>query len=180
MALAFACIVSAASASAQLHNPWEIMTDEAVGKKPPVEGKASSVLIEKTSLQGALAILTSAGMTGGIERNPDGSRFVVGKMDQGPFQMLPVECERPGDNCGAIRLYLGFSMREKPSVQRINQYNSRTKDVRAYLDEEGDPAIEMDIALGGGVSAAYLTRRMAAWRTAVEGYRAFLGVQSKP
>jgi hypothetical protein len=179
-ALVFAWIASATCATAQLHQPWEIMTDEAVGKKPPAEGKASAVLIEKTSVQGALAILTSAGMSGGLETNPDGSRFVLGKMDQGPFQMLPLECERPGENCASIRLYLGFSMREKPPLQRINQYNSRTKDVRAYIDEDGDPAIEMDIPLAGGVSAAFLTRRLAAWRSAVEGYRAFLGVPAKP
>ena len=169
-----------ASAQAQLHQPWEIMTDEAVGKTPPPVAQSSAQVIEKTSLQGALAMLTAAGMSGAIQTNPDGSRFVLGKMEQGPFQVLPLECERPGENCASIRLYLGFAMPAQQPFERINTYNSRTKDVRAYLDEDGDPAIEMDIPLAGGVAPAYLTRRLAAWRTAVEGYRAFLGVPFKP
>ena len=68
------------------------------------------------------------------------------------------------------------SMREKPTLDRVNAYNARTRDVRAYIDEEGDPAIEMDIPLSGGVSSTYLTRRLAMWRLSVEGYRAFLGL----
>jgi len=169
-----------ASAQAQLHQPWEIMTDEAVGKTPPPVAQSSAQVVETTSLQGAIAILTAAGMSGSIQTNPDGSRFVLGKMEQGPFQVLPLECERPGETCAALRLYLGFAMAAPPTLARINTYNASTKDVRAYLDEDGDPAIEMDIALAGGVAPAYLTRRLAAWRTAVEGYRAFLGVPFKP
>lgn len=171
-----AWIATAASASAQLHQPWEIMTDEAVGKRPPIAGPGSAVLVEQVDLQGMLSILTAAGMSGQIETNPDGSRFVLGKMEQGPFQMVPMQCERPGEACAAIRLYLGFAMREQPTLERVNAYNASTRDVRAYLDEDGDPAIEMDIPLSGGVSATYLTRRLATWRLAVEGYRAFLGL----
>lgn len=163
-------------ASAQLHQPWEIMTDEAVGKRPPEAGPGSAVLVDQVDLQGMLGILTSAGMSGQIQTNDDGSRFVLGRMDQGPFQMVPMQCDRPGEACAAIRLYLGFAMATKPELERVNTYNARTRDVRAYLDEDGDPAIEMDIPLSGGVSSTYLTRRLAAWRTAVEGYRAFLGL----
>jgi len=180
LSLAFAVALAlSAPAHAQLHQPWEIMTDEAVGKKPPAQAVGSAAIVEKTSLQGALAILTAAGMSGSIETNPDGSRFVLGKMDQGPFQMLPLQCDRPGEGCSAIRLYLGFSMPEKPTLDRVNFYNSRTRDVRAYLDEDGDPAIEMDIALTGGVTPAYLSARMAAWRSGVEGFRIFLGLAKK-
>jgi len=171
-----AALGAAAPASAQIHQPWEIMTDEAVGKRPPTQPTVSGALVERVNLQGAIGILTAAGLSGAITANPDGSRFVLGKMDAGPFQMLPLECERPGENCAAIRLYLGFAMREKPSIDRVNAFNRQTKDVRAYLDEEGDPAIEMDIPLSGGVSPAYLTGRILAWRQAVQGYQGYLGL----
>lgn len=52
----------------------------------------------------------------------------------------------------AIQISAGFSMKEGPSMEQINQWNRSKRYARAYLDREGDPRVEVDLDLEGGVT----------------------------
>jgi hypothetical protein len=44
----------------------------------------------------------------------------------------------------------------RATLRDINEWNSRKLFSRAYLDEDGDPVVEMDVDLAGGVTVARL------------------------
>ncbi|AFV77230.1 hypothetical protein Theos_2239 (plasmid) [Thermus oshimai JL-2] len=64
--------------------------------------------------------------------------------------LLPMNCEEKG--CTSLMLTASFGMKEKPSLERINAWNRERRFSRAYLDEEGDPVLEADLDLEGGVA----------------------------
>ena len=65
--------------------------------------------------------------------------------------------------CDDINLYAGF-LDVKPSQERINAWNASKRFGRAYIDPDGDAAIEMDINLKNGISPANLSASFAIWR----------------
>lgn len=52
---------------------------------------------------------------------------------------------------GNIQAYAGFKS-PKASLSRINTWNKSKRYSRAYMDDDGDPAIELDLDLAGGVT----------------------------
>lgn len=52
----------------------------------------------------------------------------------------------------AIQLSTGFSMKQGPSLEKINEWNRTKRFARAYLDKEGDPRVEVDLDLEGGAT----------------------------
>jgi len=51
-----------------------------------------------------------------------------------------------------MQLYAAFKVREKISLSRINEWNRTKRFAKAYLDKDGDPTLEMDQELTGGVT----------------------------
>jgi hypothetical protein len=55
------------------------------------------------------------------------------------------------DDSESIQAYAGFKV-AKSSLERINDWNRTHRFSRAYIDSEGDPVIELDLDLAGGVT----------------------------
>jgi hypothetical protein len=167
----------------QIHQPWEVMTDEAVGKPaPPRLGNAvtpAGGLIDGLDLQSALNLLTGAGVSGEIV-SQDGGRFIVAAVDGAQFQATPILCEEAQRNCRALRLSLALSGPVKPSVERMNLWNNAAPMTRAFLDPDRDPVLEMDIAVEGGVSGAFVLAMISRWRASMTQFRDFLAAPAKP
>lgn len=50
-----------------------------------------------------------------------------------------------------VQAYAGFKS-PKASLNRINTWNKSKRYSRAYMDDDGDPVIELDLDLAGGVT----------------------------
>ena len=57
----------------------------------------------------------------------------------------------------SLLFYAGWAAESDVSLAAVNDWNERSRFGRAYLDERGDPAVELDLLLSGGVSAGTLT-----------------------
>lgn len=57
------------------------------------------------------------------------------------------------DDGKAIQFYVGF-MDVKTSMNDLNEWNKSKRFSRTYLDDDGDPCLELDLDLAGGVTLA--------------------------
>lgn len=65
--------------------------------------------------------------------------------------------------CDSLVFWAGFAMDDKPSLDTINQWNQTKRFSRAYLDEEGDPILEMDLLVDGGITEAAFVETLNLW-----------------
>ncbi|KAF0174481.1 MAG: hypothetical protein FD160_3333, partial [Caulobacteraceae bacterium] len=165
-ALAAAVALIATSASAQ------VVTDEAVGRAPPVRA-AQVALITTTDANGLIAALQRAGFTG--EASTQGRQAsVIGRIGTLPFQAFLGNCDPSGGGCTEIELYAGFTGAGRITLERINGWNNRTRFARASLDPDGSPSLQMDLSLQGGVSPEGLKSQLETWGAVLQTYAAFL------
>ena len=54
----------------------------------------------------------------------------------------------------SLLFYAGWTTEDEISLTMINDWNSRSRFGRAYVDDSGDPVIELDLLLAGGVTAS--------------------------
>lgn len=57
------------------------------------------------------------------------------------------------DDGHAIQFYVGFTDTDA-TLREINDWNRTKRFSRSYLDDEGDPCLELDLDLAGGVTEA--------------------------
>jgi len=64
--------------------------------------------------------------------------------------------ETTPDRYASLLFYAGWAAHSSVSLFEINDWNSRSRFGRAYVDETGDPVVELDLLLTGGVTAQTL------------------------
>lgn len=72
----------------------------------------------------------------------------------------------PGEYASLL-FYAGWEAQTEPSLSVVNQWNLQSRFGRAYVDESGDPAIELDLLLVGGVTAQTISEYISVFVAAV-------------
>lgn len=69
-----------------------------------------------------------------------------------------------GANCSAIQFSAGFDLTNGTSANSMNDWNTRKRYGKAYIDDNGDPTIEMDFNLAeGGISEENFRDSLGIW-----------------
>mgnify|MGYP005609176595 FL=1 len=78
-------------------------------------------------------------------------------------------------SCESLLLYAGFSTDNPPSLERVNEWNREKRFSRAYLDEEGDPVLEADLDLAGGVADGAIRAFLDLFEENLRAFAAWIG-----
>jgi hypothetical protein len=108
------------------------------------------------------AVVREAGFVPEITEDSQGDPLVRFRLEGLRTSIFTYGCE--DDRCTSYQFMAGFSMDEKPGVEKVNEWNRLRRFGRAYVDTEQDPIIEMDVDLDGGVTHEYLVRTLTTWR----------------
>jgi hypothetical protein len=72
-----------------------------------------------------------------------------------------------------LQFYASF--KKKTTLGRINDWNAGKRYTRAYLDKDGDPVLEADLDLEGGVSYGAVAEFFKTWVTSVKLFTQHIG-----
>lgn len=116
------------------------------------------------------AALESAGYEASIEGEGT-DRFVSSASAGYTFSVFFFGCDDAGDACKTVQFYAGFAPDNKPTLTQMNQYAATRRWGRVYIDDEGDPVIEMDVDLeDGGMSKELFTDNVEYWETVMNAF----------
>jgi hypothetical protein len=99
------------------------------------------------------AALDNAGYSYTQRTGDDGSPVIdvdVGDLKAEQVVITFYECDAQGA-CQDILLWSWYSTPKRTAADVINSWNADTRWVRAYLDKDKDPVLEMDINATGGI-----------------------------
>lgn len=121
------------------------------------------------------AILNAARGIGSanLTTQSNGDPQITGKVDGITYQIYFRNCTN-NTNCEDLNFYLGF-LDLKPTLEQINDWNYNKRFSRAYLDQDQDACVEMDIDLVAGVTAEYLDSQFGIWNMVVTQFSDHVG-----
>lgn len=102
-----------------------------------------------------------------------GDPMLRGRMDGTQYMVFFYGCEA-GRNCTNIQFQAGWVNTGAITQDRIHAWNSENRFGKAMLDAEGDPVIQWDVNLFGGVSRANLDDTLDWWRVVLETFESHL------
>jgi hypothetical protein len=165
-ALAMAAALGFASAQAQ--DP--ILIDRGA---PISASGANARVITTIDAAMLLTTLQRGGFQGEIKREGD-QTFILARANTTPFQIMLSNCESGATRCTDLEIFAGFTPAQRVAIERINAWNARTRFARAFLQENGAPALQMDLYLSGGLSLQNLSEQLELWGGALTTFQAFL------
>ncbi|TBW37052.1 YbjN domain-containing protein [Siculibacillus lacustris] len=121
----------------------------------------------------AIAAIARAYGEATVSKDKNGDPTIKVRSKGAGWTMSFYGCEK-GTDCLSIELYHGFETDAKPSPERINEWNRTKRWGKAYLDKDGDPNLNFDINLRGGVMRANLDSDIARWVDMIGDFKAFV------
>ncbi len=77
-------------------------------------------------------------------------------------------------NRESMQVYVGFQKAEHTSLKQMNTWNKEHRFGCAYLDDQGDPCVKLDLDLAGGVSREHVKEFILTAREVVNQFAADL------
>lgn len=127
------------------------------------------------SLDEIANLLRSKGNKVEIKGTGDERYIWVANTDAYTYSIDVMSCDAGQKNCKSVQFHSGFTA-EKPILpDAILQYTRDHRFGRAFLDSEGQPAIQLDINLAeGGLSEALFLDNVELWEAMIEIFGEFV------
>ncbi|WP_255469575.1 YbjN domain-containing protein [Paracoccus sp. FO-3] len=117
-------------------------------------------------------LMTDFGLPAKLTTDGAGDPLIESRIDGTSFQVYFYQCEK---TCGAIQFSAGFDLDDSMPESMANRWNREKRFGKVWLDETGDPFIEMDIGVAGdGIGRKNFDDALDAWRIVLSDFRDFI------
>lgn len=112
----------------------------------PLPARAESGVIDTLSMESVTEALKGDGYAAETEPGENGKEStVLWKLNGSKCHIMPY------DDGHSIQFYVCFSG-TSATLEKVNDWNRNKRFSRSYLDDEGDPCLELDLDLAGGIT----------------------------
>ncbi len=107
------------------------------------------------------------------ETSGNGLPMISGRIDGIKYALVLYDCDEATDTCKSAQFTAGFSGANM-DMQRINHWNAERRFGKAWLDDDNDPALELNFTLVGGMTRENLDDTFDWWRVVARSYRDYI------
>lgn len=116
-------------------------------------------------------LMTDFGLIVEKDMDDSGDPRLTSRIDGTGFGVYFYDCTAD-TNCQSIQFSAGFDLENPMSMQMVNEWNRGRRFGKVYLDDEGDPYIEMDINVDfEGVGRKNFDDSLDIWRLVLSEFR---------
>ena len=144
----------------------------AAGLSAPQAAAAQS-LVDASEVQ---TIATVAREFGSVDVDTDstGDPMLSGQMGETSYAVFFYGCT-DGADCQTIQMMSSWVNPGEVNIDTVNTWNREKRFGKAYLDDEGDPVLEMNVNLFAGVSETNLSDTFDWWRVVLDVFEEYIG-----
>jgi hypothetical protein len=128
--------------------------------------------INDISGQELAGIMEDAGYRAVLGTDDLGDPMVTSAASGAKFQILMYGCD--AGRCDSLQFNAGFDMEAGIDHARVNEWNRERRFGNAWIDEERDPWLELDLDLEGGATAAQVRDYVELWDALLGQFQAFI------
>ena len=120
------------------------------------------------------AVMQSKGYQASLGKDADGDPRITSSADGGKFYVYFYGCHN-GPRCNAIQFEAAFALPGHFTYAKINDWNRHNRFGRAYLDDEMDPYVEMDLDVEHGFLTEGLANNLDTWAAVLPRFKKHIG-----
>lgn len=133
-------------------------------------------LIDATEPGMIAVVMQGLGYRSKIEVDADGDPVIRSGAGGSDFTIQFYNCsEDLHDQCKTLLFVVSYVLDEATNLETINAWNKESLFDHAYLDDAGDPVLELGISMQGGVSRENFEYLIATWEKRVANFEKHVG-----
>lgn len=123
--------------------------------------------------QEVAAVLQERGYRAEVGKNADGDPEIISGLDGSKFYIQFYGC-KGGARCTGIQFSIGIDLDKGMTLAKINQWNRERRFGRAFLDDDNDPYVQMDLDLEHGATTEGVANNLDTWAAVLPEFKAFI------
>ncbi len=124
---------------------------------------------------GILQRMQSYGYPATMETDDQGDPLIKTRVSDTQFKIYFYGCDDSHQNCSAIQFAAGYDLENGINALKINEWNRAQRFAKAYIDDESDPYLEMDVNMAeDGVGEGNFKDTVEIWRRMVEKFQDYI------
>lgn len=120
------------------------------------------------------ALLRAEGYVATVGSDPAGDPMIQSAAQGVDWTLFFYDCGADG-TCGSVQFTAGFVAQDEIPLERMNAWNKGARFTRAYLDDDGDPILEMDVNLGSGIPEDTMRDNIGLWSAGLGQFLRHIG-----
>jgi hypothetical protein len=110
-----------------------------------------------------------------LDKDRNGNPMVKGKIEGVSYVIAFYDCQS-GQNCKSLQFAAYWTKGSSATLEVTNRYNNKMRFGKAYIDKDGDLALDMSIELQYGMSRENLDETFVDWRLALKNIKEMAGL----
>jgi hypothetical protein len=140
---------------------------------------AAQTIYDPLTTRDVTRLLESQGYEAEVEAADEENEgdYITSKFDKISFWIHFTACDEDGTNCEAIVFDAGFTYNDeddRPTLEEINEWNEYNLG-KAGLDKQGDPYINIEINIVGGVTRDNMIDNITWWKNMLGEFTDYIG-----
>ncbi|GAB3733920.1 YbjN domain-containing protein [Luteimonas pelagia] len=133
---------------------------------------ADTTVIRDISGQDVARMVEGAGYRAELGEDGVGDPMITSSAAGANYYIYMYGCE--DGRCDSLQFRAGFDLDDGISAARVNEWNRERRYGKAWMDEENDPWIELDLDLEGGATGAQVVSYVELWDTLLGQFQTFI------
>ena len=123
--------------------------------------------------------LQKEGMAAKLGVDKAGDPMITSGVGGTTFQIFFYNCSETHKDCATVQFHSGYDLKTPVGLDKINEWNRTKRFGRAFLDDENDPILEMDVDLDdGGLSQALFIDNIQFWSSILGQFEKHIGYRT--
>jgi len=116
-----------------------------------VAGAEAQTLVSAEDPAQLVSIIRELGFQAKLEKDNVGDPVIRSSSDGVEFGIYFYDC-KGNKRCKSLHFSVGYDLADGASLETVQQWNADKRFTSAYLDDESDPFLQMDINTDGGIT----------------------------
>ena len=126
-----------------------------------------------------ISIIQDLGFQAKLETDDVGDPVILSSSGGVDFRIYFYECKN-NKRCKSLHFSVGYDLADGASLDAVQQWNADKRFASAYLDDESDPFLQMDINTDGGVTQQNFENSFHLWQSLKGEFEQFINWNDKP
>lgn len=127
-------------------------------------GANAQTIVSAEDPAGLAAIVQGLGFQAKLEKDNAGDPVIRSSSSGVDFSIYFYDC-KSNKRCKSLHFTAGYDLPDGTSLDAMQQWNAEKRFASAYLDEEGDPFLQMDVNTDGGITHENFEKWVDLWQS---------------
>lgn len=142
-------------------------------------GAQAQAIVSAENPGALIEIIQDLGFQAKLETDDVGDPVILSSSGGVDFRIYFYECKN-NKRCKSLHFSVGYDLADGASPDAVQQWNADKRFASAYLDDESDPFLQMDINTDGGITQSNFENSFHLWQSLKGEFEQFINWNDKP